>query len=98
VTQREESEDSATGVPKHYTQINFLFKSSAIELPSGDKLKEFPEPAQKAILGAFQAEQDHRREWIKTQQGNDHELNLLRQRHAFILRGAGMRSFSCSLL
>lgn len=90
MTQRTESEDSPTGTPSHYTQINFLFKSGAIELPSGEKFKEFPEPAQKAILDAFQSEQDHRREWIKTQQHNDHELNLLRQRHAFRLRGAGM--------
>lgn len=90
MTQPAESEDSPTGNPPHYTQINFLFKSNAIELPSGAQFKEFPEPAQKAILDAFQSEQEHRREWIKTQQRNDHELNLLRQRHVFALRGAGM--------
>ena len=78
------------GSPGVYTQINFLFKPGSIELPSGEKFKEFPEPAQKAILEAFQAEQQHRREWIRTQQHHDHELNLLRQRHTFQFRMASL--------
>ena len=66
-------------------------------MPSGDKFREFPEQAQKAILDGFREEQDHRRKWLEAQQRNDHELNLLRQRHAFVLRAMGM-GFGCILV
>jgi uncharacterized membrane protein len=73
-----------------YTQINFLFQGSSIELPSAEKFKEFPTEAQQAILAAFRIEQTHRHQWLTNQQGNDHELNILRQKHAFWFRVIGI--------
>lgn len=73
-----------------YTQINVLFPSTSVELPSAEKFKEFPEEAQKAILAAFRIEQQHRNQWLSTQQRNDHELNMLRQMHAFWIRLFGL--------
>jgi uncharacterized membrane protein len=66
-----------------YTQINFLFPQSSVELPSADKFKEFPPEAQKVILETFKLEQHHRHQWITTQQTNNHAINMLRQKHAF---------------
>ena len=73
-----------------YTQINFLFPPSAVDLPSADKFKEFPPEAQQAILAAFRIEQTHRHQWVTNQQGNDHALNMLRQKHAFLIRVFGL--------
>jgi uncharacterized membrane protein len=73
-----------------YTQINFLFPPSAVDLPSADKFKEFPPEAQQAILAAFKVEQTHRHEWVTNQQANDHALNILRQKHAFQIRVLGL--------
>jgi hypothetical protein len=36
-----------------YTQINFLFSPSSLELPSAEKFKEFPPEAQQMILTTF---------------------------------------------
>jgi uncharacterized membrane protein len=73
-----------------YTQINFLFPPSAVDLPSADKFKDFPPEAQQAILAAFRIEQTHRHQWVTNQQAHDHELNMLRQKHAFIIRVLGL--------
>jgi uncharacterized membrane protein len=73
-----------------YTQINVLFPSPTVELPSAEKFNAFSEEAQKTILAAFRVEQQHRHNWMTTQQKQNHELNLLRQRHAFITRIVGM--------
>ena len=73
-----------------YTQINFLFPPSAVDLPSADKFKEFPPEAQQAILAAFRVEQTHRHQWVTNQQANDHALNILRQKHAFQIRVLGL--------
>jgi uncharacterized membrane protein len=88
-----------------YTQINVLFGSPSVELPSAEKFKEFPEEAQKSILAAFRIEQQHRHQWLSAQQTNDHALNMLRQRHAFWSRVLGLiagvvlvlASFACGV-
>lgn len=51
-----------------YTQINVLFPSTSVELPSAEKFKEFPEEAQKTIIAAFRIEQQHRHQWLSAQQ------------------------------
>lgn len=71
--------------PGPYTQINVLFPASSIELPSAEKFKEFPPEAQQAILAAFRIEQSYRHQWMSNQQANDHALNVLRQRHVFLV-------------
>jgi TRAP-type C4-dicarboxylate transport system substrate-binding protein len=60
----------------HYTQVNILFPSEQVELPSADKFKAFPAEAQKAILTAFEREQIERHLWLKNQQANEHTLNM----------------------
>jgi hypothetical protein len=73
----------------NYTQINVLFPSSQVELPSAEKFNAFPPDAQKAILGAFQTEQAERHTWLKNQQGNEHLLNMQTGRHYFRWRITG---------
>lgn len=72
-----------------YTQVNIVFPSAQVELPSPDKFKAFPPDAQKVILDAFQNETAQRHEWIRSQQANDHELNLASESHYFAWRMTG---------
>ena len=72
-----------------YTQINVLFPSSQLELPSADKFKAFPPEAQSAILEAFRLEQAERHAWLKNQQANEHSLNMQSGRHNFRWRVVG---------
>jgi len=76
-------------VEGHYTQVNILFPSSQVELPSADKFKAFPPEAQAAILAAFEREQTERHAWLKQQQHNDHDLNKQSNRNYFYWRIAG---------
>jgi uncharacterized membrane protein len=76
-------------VDSRYTQINILFPSSDAELPSADKFRAFPPEAQIAILEGFKKEQQERHAWLKTQQSNEHELNIQGQRHYFYWRLTG---------
>jgi len=73
----------------NYTQINVLFPSSQVELPSADKFKAFPPEAQKAILDAFQKEQAERHVWLRSQQSNEHALNMQSGRHYYRWRISG---------
>ncbi len=75
--------------PGNYTQVNILFPSGQVELPSAEKFKAFPPEAQKAILTAFEREQIERHAWLKNQQANEHQLNLQSGRHFFIWRLTG---------
>ena len=59
----------------NYTQVNIMFPSNEVELPSADKFNAFPPDAQKAILVAFRGEQQERHAWLRQQQANDHEMN-----------------------
>jgi len=72
-----------------YTQINVLFPSSQVELPSAEKFKEFPPEAQQAILDAFKKEQAERHVWLKNQQTNEHALNMQTGRHYYRWRMSG---------
>lgn len=74
---------------ERYTQINILFPSNEAELPPAERLKAFPPEAQRAILAGFEREQKERHAWLKTQQGNDHEINMLLQRNFFWWRMSG---------
>jgi len=90
----EQPERSARGphsVPRPgiYTQVNILFPSEQVELPSAEKFKAFPPDAQKAILAAFEREQIERHVWLKNQQANEHQLNLQSGRQYFIWRLTG---------
>lgn len=78
-----------SGWVERYTQINILFPSNEAELPPAERLKAFPVEAQRAILASFEREQQERHAWLKTQQANDHELNLLSLRHFFWWRTTG---------
>ena len=73
----------------HYTQVNIMFPSTEVELPSADKFNAFPPDAQKAILIAFRSEQQERHAWLKRQQANDHELNTRSQIFSFSTKLAG---------
>jgi hypothetical protein len=75
-----------------YTQVNFLFPATEVELPPPEKFSGFPPEAQKAILVAFRAEQLERHNWLRNQQKNDHELNLLVQSNYFRWRTLGLCS------
>lgn len=79
----------AVSRPGSYTQVNILFPSEQVELPSAEKFKAFPPEAQKAILAAFEREQMERHAWLKNQQANEHELNLQSGRQYFIWRLTG---------
>jgi hypothetical protein len=74
----------------HYTQVNILFPSEQVELPSADKFKAFPPEAQKAILVAFEREQIERHRWLANQQTNEHALNMQSERHFFVWKMAGL--------
>lgn len=78
----------------NYTQVNILFPSEQVELPSADKFKAFPPEAQKAILAAFDREQIERHAWLKNQQAYDHTLNMHSNRHYFLWRVTGTISGS----
>jgi hypothetical protein len=82
----------------NYTQINVLFPSSQVELPSAEKFKAFPQEAQKAILEAFKIEQSERHPWLRNQQGNEHALNMQSGRHYFRWRIVGTISGSIILV
>lgn len=73
----------------HYTQVNIMFPASVVELPSADRYNAFPPEAQKAILEGFKREQAERHAWLKTQQHNEHVLNLNAQRHTFVSQNLG---------
>jgi hypothetical protein len=75
-----------------YTQVNFLFPATEVELPLPEKYIGFPPEAQKAILVAFRAEQLERHNWLRNQQKNDHELNLKVQSNYFRWRLSGLTS------
>lgn len=91
--------------PAAYTQINVLFPQSSVELPSAEKFKAFPPEAQQTILATFRIEQQHRHQWMTNQQANNHALNMLRQKHAFLFRALGLiagvvlvlSAFACGL-
>lgn len=74
----------------NYTQVNILFPSEQVELPSAEKLVAFPPEAQKAILVAFEREQVERHAWLKTQQANEHAFNMQSGRHFFYWKIAGI--------
>ena len=90
-----QQEVSPTSIPSpkkmegHYTQINVMFPSSQVELPSAEKFKDFPPEAQKAILAAFDREQAERHLWLRNQQSNEHALNMQSGRHYYRWRIAG---------
>jgi hypothetical protein len=73
----------------NYTQINVLFPSSQVELPSAEKYKAFPPEAQAAILEAFKIEQSERHAWLRSQQSNEHALNMQSGRHYYQWRTFG---------
>jgi hypothetical protein len=73
----------------NYTQINVLFPSSQVELPSAEKFKAFPPEAQAAILAAFKIEQAERHVWLRNQQGNEHALNMQSGRYYYRWRTNG---------
>ncbi len=73
----------------NYTQINVLFPSSQVELPTAEKFKAFPPEAQTAILEAFKIEQSERHVWLRNQQGNEHALNMQSGRHYYRWRISG---------
>jgi hypothetical protein len=75
-----------------YTQVNFLFPATEVELPPPEKFIGFPPEAQKAILVAFRAEQLERHNWLRNQQKNDHELNVTVQKNYFRWRIWGLCS------
>ncbi len=71
-----------------------MFPSSQVELPPADKFNAFPEPAQKAILAAFEREQQERHGWLKNQQSYDHQMNLTCEGHYFVWKMTGTISAS----
>lgn len=73
----------------HYTQVNIMFPASEVELPAAEKFNAFPPEAQKAILVGFQREQMERHNWLKSQQKNDHQINVNAQKFAFITQNLG---------
>jgi uncharacterized membrane protein len=77
---------------QYYTQVNILFPASQVELPAADKFAAFPPEAQKAILLAFNKEQNQRHEWLRTQQKIDHDLNTRSQLFNFFWKISGMVS------
>lgn len=74
---------------QHYTQINVMFPSDQVELPSAEKFTAFPPEAQKAILEAFKIEQSERHSWLKNQQSNEHALNMLHGKYYYRWKLAG---------
>jgi len=85
----EKSGPNPKRIEGHYTQVNILFPSSQVELPSADKFNAFPPEAQAAILAAFEREQTERHAWLKQQQHNDHDLNKQSSRNYFYWRITG---------
>lgn len=77
------------GIVGNYTQVNILFPSEQVELPSAEKFKAFPPEAQKVILAAFEREQIERHGWLKNQQGYEYRLNMEYNHEHFVLRLTG---------
>lgn len=77
------------GEASQYTQINVMFPSAEVELPPAEKFNAFPPEARAAILEAFRIEQRERHEWLKNQQKNDHELNMLKSSNYYRFRMCG---------
>jgi len=74
----------------NYTQVNILFPSEQVELPSAEKFAAFTPEAQKAILTAFEREQIERHIWLKNQQANEHKFNMKSEGYYFYWKMAGV--------
>lgn len=74
-----------------------------MEFPSAEKYKAFPVDAQREILEGFRREQMARHEWLKSQQANDHEINIVAQKNFYRWRlisaafGGGLAILTISL-